>query len=110
MTGQQVVTFWRGLISDANVEYRYADTLALELLNIARQALASDRPDLLLDTDGTMDSIADLTALSQDAGFDSGMLPALAYHMAALIYEREGTDENNMKRAADYERKYRGLI
>jgi hypothetical protein len=110
MTGQQVVTFWRGLVSDSNVEYRYSDTLALELLNLARQALASDRPDLLLDTDGTLDTITDLSALSETDVFNSDSKQALAYYMASLIYEREGTDENNLKRSADYERKYRALI
>jgi len=109
MTGQTIISRWRTLIADERQEYRYDDTVALEILNSARQQLAEDRADLLIDGDGVLTDISDLSALSEDCGFPTSMLQALAHLCAQLTYEREGNDETNLKLAEFHRQRYQLL-
>jgi len=99
MTGQDVVTRWRGMVNDDIIEYRYADSQARTWLNDAVVELLDNRPDLGMDDDNTMLAMVPLTALSQTLTLPTDMQRPLAYLMTAYMYEDAGSADANLQAA-----------
>ena len=85
-------------------------TSLIACVNAAVQDVLARRPDLLLQSDGTLDTFTELTTGtydSQSLPVDERYREGLAHYVAARIYELGPEDEGNMSRAARHRQLYR---
>ena len=86
---------------------RVDDTLMLDYVNSALAALAADRPDLLLSTDGsTVSTFIPLTSLGELTQFETNRKKTLASYVVYEIYLEDSQDDRNAKMAEMHFRTY----
>jgi hypothetical protein len=110
MLASDVITVARENLEDTIVEYRFEDTELLTALTSATRRLATDKPDLLVDSDGTLIAVVDVTALGNTLIFDRDWLEALSSFLCHLIFLKDSSDTYNANQAATQLALYKAAI
>ena len=110
MLASDVITVVRQNVSDTIEEYRFDDAEMLTTLTSATRQLAIDKPDLLVDSDGSLVAIVDVTAVGDTLIFDRDWLEALVNYASHLLFAKDGSDTYNANQAATHLAYYKDAI
>lgn len=110
MLASDVIDVVRENLDDIKEEYRFDDPELLNTLTSSTRRLAVDRPDLLVDDDGLIIPIVDVTTLSQVLVFDRDFLEALSNHVCFLIFAKDNSDNHNATQSAIHKSLYDAAI
>ena len=110
MLASDVVTTARENLQDTEKEYRFSDTEMLTALTSAVRRLAIDRPDLLVASDGTLETEADVTSLSQTLIFDTHWREALVSYLCHRLFVKDSEDTHNANLAVTHLAAYKDAI
>lgn len=110
MLASEVITEIRENVLDTEEEYRHSDAEMLRALTDASYQLSKDRPDLLIDTDGTILSVSALTAVGDTVLFGADMKDALASWSSYKLLKKDGEDSNNIALAGVHLQTYQAQI
>jgi len=98
MTEKTVTDQVRYEISDSEQTYDWSPEALRRFVNQEVRAIADDRPDALIDTDGTLITISDSTGQNSVLSIDSKWLPVLVEGVKRRCYQVKGDGkENNMR-------------
>ena len=110
MLASDVITVARQNLNDTIPEYRFSDPELLSTLTSATRRLATDKPDLLVDSDGTLIAVVDVTATSDTLIFDRDWLEALSNYICHLIFAKDNSDNYNANQSATHKALYEAAI
>jgi hypothetical protein len=114
MLASDVITVARQNLDDTidndTSGYRFNETEMLNTLTSATRRLATDKPDLLVDTDGTIIAVVDVTATSQTLIFDRDWLESLSNYVCHLIFAKDSSDDYNANQSAIHKALYQSTI
>jgi hypothetical protein len=110
MLASDVITVARQNLDDTTEEYRFDDAEMINTLTSATRRLAIDRPDELVDSDGTIIAVVDIAALGDTLIFDRNFLEALVNYVCHLIYMKDSSDTYNASQAATHLTSYSNAI
>ena len=111
LTAEEVLESVRENIEDTIVPYRFSDDELLRELTTAARRLVTDRPDLMIDTDGTIiDESLDIDYIRDNLIFDRYYLDALVYYVCYLIFKKDSSDTYNATQSATHLASYMGAI
>ncbi len=109
MTAADVISRARELLKDKKIPYRRANSDFYPLINDAMHDLEIRRPDKLLSSSGTLNTVTDVTGLSTAIVFGSGDIEALASYVTSRFYAQEDADGFNPQMAASHMQRYEQL-
>jgi len=111
MLASDVITVARQNLDDTiNGEERFDDTELLNTLTSSTRRLATDKPDLLIDSAGAIIPIVDVTTTSQTLIFDRDWLEALSNYVCHLIFAKDSSDDYNANQSAIHKSLYESAI
>jgi len=110
MLASDVITVARQNLGDTIEDYRFNDTEMLSSLTSATRRLAVDRPDLLVDSDGTIISVVDVSATTDTLIFDRDWLECLVNYLCYLIFMKDDSNSYNANQAALHLASYKEAI
>lgn len=94
-----ILTRVRAYLQDDGVTQHWSPQVLMQLLNDAMRQLAKDRPDYLLNSSFTLDSVTEVTSESDNTVFPVEAREALAHYTAHLAYQLDEPDKQNMAAA-----------
>lgn len=110
MLASDVIDVARENLEDTEKDYRFSDAEMIKALNSATRRLATDKPDLLVDSDGTIIAIVDAAALGDTLIFDRDWLEALVSYLCYRIFLKDSSDTFNANQATTHLAAYRDAI
>jgi len=110
MLASDVVTTVRQNLQDTEKPYRFSDAEMIIAMTSAVRRLARNRPDLLVSSDGSIETEADITALSDTLIFGTDWREALASFVCYRLFLKDGEDTYNATMAATHLQAYNDAI
>lgn len=110
MIAEEVIELVRDEISDDIEDYRWSDAKMLSALTDACFELGQDRPDLLLESDGTYDTVETVSHIKDVLVFGDAQRMPLVHYTAYRILSKDSEDDTNMKLAGFHLNEYNRLI
>jgi hypothetical protein len=107
MKASAVILLVRENMNDLETgDYRVEDSEMLRALDEAQLELVNDRPDLLLDTDGTIQTVTTVSATTTDLLVDENYRQALASAVCSKLYTKDSDDDFNLNAAGIHKQIY----
>lgn len=101
MTASDVITAARRVLADEGSPYRWDNTRLTQYVNDALREAVRRRPDLLLKTDHTLQTVADKN-IGETLILGEYWRQALAFFVASRALQEDSADKVNLDRAEQY--------
>lgn len=110
MTAQDVIDRFRVIVKDDIEPYRIPDAEIFPWLSDAVQQFKFRRPDYVIDTDFTYQTVADITAATDTINYPDRTRELLSMYVAYRSYVSEDADRHNATLATNMMTRYEMLL
>ena len=110
MTGEDVERSARPLLNDEQEPYSFNADPMWRFINEAVDLITSMRPDALIDTDNSLITVTDLTALSDTISIANKWKVPVVDYVVSRCYGMKSDGKDNAERAAHYLTRFTTLV
>jgi len=112
MKANDVLKVARSFLKDSESPYRWETHTLMSFMDIAQRSVSSMRPDALIDTDGTLITLSDVSGGTANTtlNLDDKWKDCMAHLVAAYAYSTDARDPGDASRATTHFETFAAMV